>query len=52
MVENQKDYDSLYNQFVTDLTVYKTTKGLSAPGYLSPGIFYTVDPIVSFPNMK
>ncbi len=33
MVENQKGYDSLYNQFATDLTVYKTTKGLSAAVY-------------------
>ena len=33
MVQNQKEYDSLYDQFQTDLTVFKTNNGLSAAVY-------------------
>lgn len=33
MVHDQKEYDSLYNQFQTDLTVFKTNNGLSAAVY-------------------
>lgn len=33
MIDNEKDYLSLYDDFATDLTVFKTTKGLSAAVY-------------------
>lgn len=33
MIQNQREYDSLYNQFQTDLTVFKTNNGLSAAVY-------------------
>lgn len=33
MVENQKDYDEIYDDYAKDLTVYKTTNGLGAAVY-------------------
>lgn len=33
MINNQKEYDSLYNQFANDLIVFKTNNGLSAAVY-------------------
>ncbi|HEY5464981.1 MAG TPA: sugar-binding domain-containing protein [Hanamia sp.] len=33
MIQNQREYDSLYNQFANDLTVFKTNNGLSAAVY-------------------
>jgi len=33
MIQNQMEYDSLYNEFANDLVVYKTNKGLSAAVY-------------------
>ena len=33
MIQNQREYDSLYNQFANDLIVFKTNNGLSAAVY-------------------
>lgn len=33
MIDNEKDYLNLYDEFATDLTVFKTMKGLSAAVY-------------------
>ena len=33
MIDNQKDYTNLYDQFANDLVLYKTNKGLSAAVY-------------------
>lgn len=33
MIDNEKDYTNLYDDFATDLTVFKTSKGLSAAVY-------------------
>ena len=33
MIDNQKDYTNLYDQFANDLTLFKTSRGLSAAVY-------------------
>lgn len=33
MIDNQKDYTNLYDQFANDLTIFKTSMGLSAAVY-------------------
>jgi len=33
MIDNEKDYTGLYNQFANDLTIFKTNQGLSAAVY-------------------
>jgi hypothetical protein len=33
MIDNEKDYTNLYDDFATDLTIFKTSKGLSAAVY-------------------
>jgi len=33
MIQNQREYDSLYNEFANELTVFKTNNGLSAAVY-------------------
>ncbi|MEO5889859.1 MAG: sugar-binding domain-containing protein [Ferruginibacter sp.] len=33
MIDNEKDYTNLYDEFATDLTIFKSSKGLSAAVY-------------------